>query len=530
MNRVRLALLLCLLVLPAGAGARDLEVAAEIGPWPTVANMIAYRGRIWFANAVRYPDHNSADLYSYDPANGDLRFERHIFSQDIGRPMVWNGLLYWPYEDPRVSATWGHIAVTDGDSWRLLTVAGERPAYHTFALAHLGDRLYAASSAWRATIDLSLDRGATWRNLYDRPTPPRRVSRITDLETVGENLFGAAVDRLDGGAHYSLLMLSGEQMVPVPGWPAGRRVFDLTAWRGRLYAILGANRGRQIWRTDGLTSERVGVSRAPALIAIAGNDVALWAVGAGALWSSDDGARWRKIQDLAGGRPDDLTVVGPEVYVGGGGKDGNGVFWSAGPTGAAQPEPRARAPIWPAATSDAAVDWPGERASLDNMLTDPALKGRDLRTRLYRLASAGPPPEFLSRLLEPPLPRTQFKTARGNLAPVSRILEWLVPWSMAVAGSGRIPAATLSQPWDEEPNEREKYFNPLSAALFAVTWTGQSDRETIDILIARAGNDTDPLWLRGDVMGTLNAITGQRFAYDAEAWRAWWREARQTWP
>jgi hypothetical protein len=34
------------------------------------------------------------------------------------------------------------------------------------------------------------------------------------------------------------------------------------------------------------------------------------------------------------------------------------------------------------------------------------------------------------------------------------------------------------------------------------------------------------LWLRGDVVGALSAATGQRYGYDVDAWRRWWREAR----
>jgi hypothetical protein len=58
--------------------------------------------------------------------------------------------------------------------------------------------------------------------------------------------------------------------------------------------------------------------------------------------------------------------------------------------------------------------------------------------------------------------------------------------------------------------------------MWTVAMTGQHDRATIDALIARLGWD-EPLWLRGDAVGALSAVTGQRFGYDIAAWQAWWR-------
>jgi hypothetical protein len=63
------------------------------------SRLIGYQDRLWLANSVKGVNHNSADLYSYDPDGGALRYERHLFSQDAGRPVVADGLLYWPFED-----------------------------------------------------------------------------------------------------------------------------------------------------------------------------------------------------------------------------------------------------------------------------------------------------------------------------------------------------------------------------------------------------------------------------------------------
>jgi hypothetical protein len=59
---------------------------------------------------------------------------------------------------------------------------------------------------------------------------------------------------------------------------------------------------------------------------------------------------------------------------------------------------------------------------------------------------------------------------------------------------------------------------------------GQDDAQTMSALIDRLDRVDDPLWLTGDVVGALTALTGQRFGYDRAAWRAWWTEAQDTWP
>lgn len=85
----------------SAAGQAGLAPLARVAPWPAVSGLVGYGGRLWFANSVKYVNHNSADLYSYDPGTGRTRFERHLFSQDAGEPVVHRGLLYWPFEDSR---------------------------------------------------------------------------------------------------------------------------------------------------------------------------------------------------------------------------------------------------------------------------------------------------------------------------------------------------------------------------------------------------------------------------------------------
>ena len=202
--------------------ADDLVPLADVGPWPALTGLIGYNGRLWFANAVRYPDHNSADIYSLDPATGAVRYERHLFSQDVGHPVVTNGLLYWPFEDARVSAGWGHFALTNGAEWRMGVVPTAQ-IFHVFALAERDGELIASTSAWRAGLHVSTDLGQRWRQIYDRPTPERRVSRIIELVPHNGALYGASVDRLADGAHYALLRFGGSEPIEAAGWPRNAR-------------------------------------------------------------------------------------------------------------------------------------------------------------------------------------------------------------------------------------------------------------------------------------------------------------------
>ena len=97
-----------------GAAAKDLVPLVRGLPWPHVSQLIGYDGRLWFANSRKFVNHNSADLYSLDPTSRTLRYERHLFSQDAGDPVVAGGLLYWPFEDSRWSPGRGEYALTDG--------------------------------------------------------------------------------------------------------------------------------------------------------------------------------------------------------------------------------------------------------------------------------------------------------------------------------------------------------------------------------------------------------------------------------
>jgi hypothetical protein len=80
--------LLCGVAASTGHAQEPLPVLARVGAWPAVSRLIGYGDRLWFANSVKGVNHNSADLYSFDPDTGGVGYARHLFSQDAGLPLV----------------------------------------------------------------------------------------------------------------------------------------------------------------------------------------------------------------------------------------------------------------------------------------------------------------------------------------------------------------------------------------------------------------------------------------------------------
>ncbi len=336
----RLAAVVALALLAAGASRADgpLVPIARPGPWSGVSGLVGYGERLWFVNSVKFVNHNSADVYSYDPASGATRYERHLFSQDAGGPVVAGGLLYWPFEDARFSTGRGEYMVTNGREWRW-RVLPEGRVFHIHAMAARRGVLYAATSAWRAGLQVSDDGGASWRVVYDHPTEPRRVSRITDLAFLGDTLYAGLTAWRQGGV--KLLRRDGQSLRPVAGWPEGRSVIALAAYRGRLYAVNIDSNTREVWRTDGAAAERVAGLDGRDVRALAAGADALWAVsageGGGALWRSADGAAWALAQRFADARPLDVAVYGGRVYVGTIGPGERGPLWGPPPPAPAGP-------------------------------------------------------------------------------------------------------------------------------------------------------------------------------------------------
>lgn len=520
--------LLCLLLARAGADPAaaddELPLLARVGPWPVVSQLIAYRGRIWFANSVKGRNHNSADVYSYDPATGRLRYERHLFSQDAGQPVVAGGLLYWPFEDARTSVGFGHFMATDGRGWHLGVIPSAR-IFHTHAMAQLGDALIAATSAWRAGVQVSADGGATWRAAYDHPTPKRRVSRIVALEVLDGAAYGVLTWFQEG-----LLRFDGARVREVPGWPEKGPTRAIAPGEGSLYGLVSEDQGTSLWRTDGERSERLAgeLPEGPARDLEAtpeGLFLLTDEADGGVVWFSPDGTTWQARQRVRGGRPHDLLVADAAVFVGGAGRHGRGVLWGtadaalAGATAARLPEP-------PASPSTGR-DWRAAGAMLDAALADPesyAGKGRTLRDAIFEMARAGPPAGFFAERLDAEVPALELSLIGGNVAAsAQQYARWLLLWGMSVAGRGEVPAALVRAPWTEPANPSEKYFATPPIAMWAAAIVEHDDPVLLAALIERLGRTGDPPWLKGDAIGALTALTGERFGHDPAAWQDWWR-------
>lgn len=499
-----------------------VEVIATIGPWPAVSALIGYRGRLWFANSVRYPDHNSADIYSLDPATGGHRFERHLFSQDVGSPVVANGMLYWPYEDSRASMRWGHIAVTNGNEWQLRVMSGSARMYHVHAMEKLGGRLYAAPSAWRAGLHVSSDGGQSWRQIYDYPTPKGHITRIISLASFNGKLFGAVVHRRTAAPRYPLLMLEGETVAEVPGWPDTARALDLVAARDGVYGLIRDAGKVAFWYTDGKIVERIAdAGSMPPLSAFTADKRGFWGVSDSALWHSRSGRRWRRVQKLTGGRPIDIEIYRGQIYVGGAGSDGRGILWGPPPSASLE-KPASSAPTWPPQRTKV-VDWDAARGKLRDAIAEPNTYRTQLRNLVYGYAMAGPPPGFFEAALALQFPDRKIGTFGGrSKRPAGNVGRHILLWGMGVAGRGRVPGVLLDRPWTQVSNRPQKWFDSFPMALFAVSWTRQRDSATLARLIARLDRTSDPLWLKGDIIGALSAATGKRFGYDFDAWRRWW--------
>ena len=451
------------LMFAPGALAQDtpkrMEVVARVGPWPVISQMIGYRGRLWFANSVKGVNHNSADLWSLDPKTREVRYERHLFSQDVGDPLIYKGLLYWPYEDTRSTLGWGGIDVTNGEDWRFLPVPSAQ-IFHIHALAEWEGDLLAVSSAWRMGLQRSRDDGLTWRPLYDHPTPKGRVSRMTAFVTVDRQGIG----RLRESDYTRLIRWDGEKVHDVLDWGQGVHFHGLTAHGVAAYLIRTEKIGSTVWTVEGEVVRRFSPPKYGWNVQDMTSDgERLWAATrtetGGELWSSKYGISWTMEASFEGGTPDNVAAADGAVYVGGTGKDGRGILWALmleNQAGAFSGTPPALPPE-PSPGENGA-----ELADLGREL-DVALKEQEnfrnhgrgtLRELVFRIARAGPPPGFLAQRLSAQMPDWQapvlggqFHRARARPRPLDPALGHGA--RQIGSGAGRLSHAALDRacPW-----------------------------------------------------------------------------------
>jgi len=517
--------------------AADLEVLARPGIWPAADHLIAYRGDIWFSSAVKGVNHNSADIWSYDPAARQTRFRRYLFSQDTGRPAVHKGLLYWPHEDMRTGMGLGTLSVTNGSDWRNLQFSVGDYMMHTHAATEWRGQLVTALAGWRSALAASSNGGATWRTLINKPADTGRFHRYNDLVAVSDRLFV----RHWQTTGVTLAEYRGAAMTPVAGWPADKDLVDLTAFQGALYGLVEDAAGnRELWRfsperKDQPTRVTIGVTALDLRVMVTDGlslSVVTRTKAGGQVWTSGDGIHFSKTDTFSGGRPLSAAALAPGLlFIGGAGADGRAILWgpasdrvplTTGEPPALPTLPKATMPsLAPPALDDA-------RQRLTAALAEPASyerRGRLLQTLINAITAQNPPADFFAAFLDAPVPETQIPTFGGRYhAEAREIATWRLMIAMARHGEAAVPVHYLTRPWRRKSNGPQKWFDPLLIALHTVALAGQNDRPTIDALIGRLDTDDDPDWLRSQVTGTLSAVTGQRFAYDAAAWKRWWAQ------
>ena len=510
------------------SAAESLVQLARPGPWSAVSGLIGYGGRLWFVNGVLFVNHNSADVYSYDPTTGGLRQEAHFFSQNAGDPTVAGGLLYWPFEDPRSSTGRGEFMITDGERWNWHLLP-EGQAFHVHAmLAHEG-ALYAATSAWRAGLQRSDDGGRRWRILYDHTAAPGTVSRFTTLAVLGDRVYAGLTNWSRSGV--KLFVVGRDGATPVAAWPKGLAVTALTAYRGWLYGVHHGATESVLWRTDGDTAAPIAAFEGARVRDLAATQDGLMAVtlrsGGGDLWSSPDGVTWTLRQSFDSVEPTEVAVYRGRIYMGAIGPGERGSLWGPPPPATTQTKNAAPPLVAPGRVdgtdSDAAL------AALDRSLAKGegfSRHGEGLRGAVRAVARYGGRAigEALAARLARPGPDTTVELFGGNLkVPAAALGRWYLLWGMAYNGHGRVPVPLLTAPWRQSPNRAEKYMEPAPLAMWAAARLGQDDAATIGALVDTLGRPGDPTWLDGDRVGALTALTGRRFAYDFAAWRKWWR-------
>ncbi len=513
----------------AATASEQLVLLSQPGPWSGVSNIIAYDQKVWFVNSVKYVNHNSADVYTYDPISGETQYEAHLFSQDAGHALIADGHLYWPFEDPRFTVGLGEYMVTDGKEWRWHTLPHGR-TFHVHAMASLNGSLYAATSAWRAKLQISEDQGKNWRIIHDHPTAEGRVTRITALKAFNNMLYAGLTDRNGDGPR--LLRLDGENLVPVDGWPDGRRVTVMAVHNGWLYANNLGDTESAVWRTDGSIVEPVADLTGVAIRALASGPDALWAVSAGRsrgrLWRSADGTDWTIAHRFTEAAPMDVAVIGGDVYVGTSGPNDRGALWGP-PAPSSKPDQNRRS-LGALNRADDAPAAPDMLARLDDALADPEAYqrfGASLRDALWPLAykRSEPVGAAVSERLRGPFPNLSLQLFDEKfVVTATDMARWGLMRVIAMNGHGRVPVELIEHPWRAPQNNPEKYMEPTPAAAWTVAQIGQADAPTLQALINRLDAPDDPDWLAGDIIGALTTLTGQRFGYDIPAWRAWWED------
>lgn len=509
------------------AAFQPLSPVGERLRWRGVSQLVFYRQQLWFVNSNPFQDTNAADLYHFDPASGQLHYQRSLFSQDIGNPVVFNGLLHLPFEDPRRSAGRGEYVRTDGRRYQWQALPSGR-AFHLHALASCHGALTAVTGAFSGQLH-QYDNRVGWQLISNYPRGEAGFSRLVSVLEYGDHCLIGALARNDSRA--KLLQLRGTQLLALDDWPAGDRSETLTVFAGKALAFndLGDSRTLLSWDGRQATTLPLPAGR-PRGLAADGDSIYLISGDArgGALWVADQQFDWQLLQRFSD-TPIALAVRDGRVFVGGWARQG-GVLYSdarrqALPITAAKALPSSTAATMDAPTArHRARRWYQRLARADATLDD-------LRNILSELDS-GEHPRVLQQLatMVDALPDSGTLTLFGSRQMQRRaVIAWYVQTTAALRGALRPTAAQLSRPFEQPANRSAKYLDAAVAAIIGAgrarpvngSPTAQSQHSWINALGDRLQNNDDPDWLRADVISALSNLSGQRFGHDTARWLRW---------
>ena len=480
---------------------------------------------------------------------GQVRYERSLFSQDTGNPVVYKGLLHWPFEDPRRSAGTGEYAITDGTDWRWRSMQSGS-VMHVHAMNVCNERLVAVTGSWTGQLHEQQPDG-DWNLQYEVPAGDAPFSRLVSVQPFNDQCaVGAAIS---GESAVRLFSVQGAAAKAFSNWPSSNRVDVITHHQGAIFAFADTRNVRELLWFNGEKTERIELPEGSWPRALHSDGVNLWLAtqepaetdaggsARGTLWQYTGAGVFTSLTRLQS-PPIALTSLREQIFIGTYDSAG-GELWVYG-----EANPRSSTSVSSAANT-ANVTAPGELpvatdapvnqqqvAALYNELST-VLKNssstqnfaRGLRDSLSRHPQRYDV-EFgaaIGLLLQDQYDLTPVRMFTERLVPTTDLVQWYLILALAINGHGHIDPAFIVSEKPVVDHNSGKIFHPSVAAIVASGWLNQRDSNTIDALMQRLNRQTDPVWVRADVIGALTAVTGQRFAYDVDQWNQWWQSQRR---
>ena len=518
-------------MLPGYSAAESMVRVAELKNWPGISQLISYKDRIWFVNSEPYKDNNVADIYSYSPADKALKYERSLFSQDVGNPVVYRGQLYWPFEDPRRSAGTGEYAVTDGSRWQWQYMQSGS-VMHVHAMDECNDQLVAVTGSWTGQLHTQQSDN-TWQLSYDYEAGSASFSRLVNVDQFNDTCVVGAAAR--GKKEAKLFSLDNAQPVSVSGWPVSDRVDELTVHKNELFVFTDTGNDRKLMHFNGTETKKISLPKGNRPRALHSSGGKLWLVSQhiknkinhGRLWVYGNG-KFNFLQNFDDA-PVSVTSYKNKVYVGTYHPKG-GALWEYTDTKPGNVTAAAPVRLLPEIKTGSLDKSLVKEIynELSAIIDDPASTdnySRIMRRGIGRHAKIKTP-EFgaaVTRLLSEPI--KDAEVVMFTRVPLSReaLIRWYLLTTLAISGHGSVDPAWINQVGELKSNRSGKHFDPSIAAIVAVGWIGQNDKPTISALMQRLNNKSDPAWIKSDVIGALSALTQQQYAYDVKGWNQWWK-------